>query len=615
MTLLESAQTAGGEKRSVGRFYQSLWMMLAISAVMLGGICTRLIYLQLVDGSRHRQLADSNRIRIVPYQPVRGNIFDRHGKILATSKLSHAVFVWPMAQKPSQWSQTLAKLAPIVGVPQDELQRRLDRYGYTSPLPLRLVRGIRPEQVTALEEYSNQLPGVEVNVEAIRIYPQQEVAAHVLGYTGEITEKELERVKDRGYRVGDIIGQLGLESALEDRLRGEWGGKQILVDGQGQLLQMLGDKPSKAGLDLHLTIDIELQKAAEQVLGGNPGAVVVLDPRNGEVLAMVSYPTFNPNVFSKRMTPTDWKELQTEDHPFVNRAIQGFPPASTFKIVTTTAAIESGVFPPDTVLQTYPYISSGGIDFWDWNRAGFGPLDFTGAMAWSSDTFFYQIAQGIGAKTLIEWTRRFGFGSKTGIELAPEEAEGLVPDARWKQEVLGEEWFEGDSINMSIGQGFLQTSPLQQAVMFAVPASGGNRVKPHLVMDNRDAKSWRESLHLKPETVEVLREGLRRVVTEGTGTEMDSTSMPPAAGKSGTAEAPPYESHTWFGAYAPMDRPEIVVVVFGEHSGLGGGKFAAPKVRQVMEAYFRLKANRAAPNKKPQAIRDDVDVEIEQNRS
>lgn len=588
-------------------------MMLAISTVMLGGICTRLIYLQLVEGSRHRQLADSNRIRIVPVQPVRGNIFDRHGKILATSKLSHAVFVWPMAQNPSQWSDTLGKLAPIVGVPQEELQRRLDRYGYTSPMPRRLVRGIQPEQVTAIEEYSSQLPGVEVNVEAIRIYPQQEVAAHVLGYTGEITEKELEQVKDRGYRLGDLIGQLGIEAALEDRLRGEWGGKQILVDGQGKLLRLLAEKPSKAGEDIKLTIDVELQKAAEDVLGDHQGAVVVLDPRNGEVLAMVSRPTFDPNAFSKRMTPNDWKELQTEGHPFVNRAIQVFPPASTFKIVTTTAAIESGVFPPDTVLQTYPYISSGGIDFWDWNRAGFGPLDFTGAMAWSSDTFFYQIAQGIGAKPLIEWTRRFGFGSKTGIELVSEEAAGLVPDAQWKQAVLGERWFEGDAINMSIGQGFLQTSPLQQAVMFAVPASGGDRVKPHLVMDNQDAKSWRESLNLKPETVKVLREGLRQVVTEGTGTEMDSTSIPPAAGKSGTAEAPPHESHTWFGAYAPMESPEIVVVVFGEHSGLGGGKFAAPKVRQVMEAYFRLKANRQAPKKPRQVLSEQIDGPIQPN--
>ncbi|MGC1196669.1 MAG: penicillin-binding protein 2 [Geitlerinemataceae cyanobacterium] len=613
MTLLPSNSTDSRDKRSVGRFYQPLWMMLAISAVMLGGIAWRLVYLQLVDGNHHRQLADSNRIRIVPNQPVRGNIFDRHGKMLASSKLSHAVFLWPMAQKPNQWPATLAKIAPILQVPQQELQKRLDRYGYDSPMPLRILRGIKPEQITALEEYQSQLPGVEVKVEAVRIYPNKDVAAHVLGYTGEITEEELDRIDDRKYRLGDIVGQMGIEAAEEDRLRGEWGGRQIVVNNQGEVLQILGEKPSQAGQDLHLTLDLELQKAAEAALGGNQGSVVALDPRNGEVLAMVSRPTFDPNVFSRRMTDADWEQLKTEDHPFVNRALQGFPPASTFKIVTTTAAIESGVFPPGTVLQTYPYIVSGGIEFWDWNRSGFGPLGFPGAMAWSSDTFFYQIAQGIGEKPLIDWTRRFGFGSKTGIELGSEEAAGLVPDEKWKQEVLGEDWFQGDSINMSIGQGFLQTSPLQQAVMFAVPASGGYRVKPHLVMDNRDAKSWRESLDLKPETVDILREGLRQVVTGGTGTVMDSASIPPAAGKSGTAEAPPFESHTWFGAYAPLDNPEIVVVVFGEHSGLGGGKFAAPKVLQVIEAYFNLKGLRETGGKKPEDSVADPKAEMDES--
>lgn len=371
MTLLPSNSTDSRDKRSVGRFYQPLWMMLAISAVMLGGIAWRLVYLQLVDGNHHRQLADSNRIRIVPNQPVRGNIFDRHGKMLASSKLSHAVFLWPMAQKPNQWPATLAKIAPILQVPQQELQKRLDRYGYDSPMPLRILRGIKPEQITALEEYQSQLPGVEVKVEAVRIYPNKDVAAHVLGYTGEITEEELDRIDDRKYRLGDIVGQMGIEAAEEDRLRGEWGGRQIVVNNQGEVLQILGEKPSQAGQDLHLTLDLELQKAAEAALGGNQGSVVALDPRNGEVLAMVSRPTFDPNVFSRRMTDADWEQLKTEDHPFVNRALQGFPPASTFKIVTTTAAIESGVFPPGTVLQTYPYIVSGGIEFWDWNQAGF----------------------------------------------------------------------------------------------------------------------------------------------------------------------------------------------------------------------------------------------------
>src|SRR6476646_6011540 len=345
------------------------------------------------------------------------------------------------------------------------------------------------------------------------------------------------------------------------------------------------EKQTQAGKDVRLTLDLKLQKAAEAALGDRKGAIVAMDPNNGAVLAMVSRPAFDPNLFSTRITDAQWERLQSEDHPFVNRAVQGYPPASTFKIVTTTAGIESGKFSPDTVLNTYPSITVGGIEFGDWNRAGFGPLGFAGALKWSSDTFFYQIAMGIGDQVLIPWTRRYGFGQKTGIELA-EEAAGLVPDDAWKRKELGEGWFLGDTVNMSIGQGFLQATPLQVAVMFSVPANGGYKVKPHLLKDNEAARNWRESLQLKPETVEILQTGLREVVDGGTGAALNVSTIPPTSGKSGTAEDFGRESHTWFGAYAPFDKPKVVVVAFGENSGGGGGSFAAPMVRQVLEAYF-----------------------------
>jgi penicillin-binding protein 2 len=215
-------------------------------------------------------------------------------------------------------------------------------------------------------------------------------------------------------------------------------------------------------------------------------------------------------------------------------------------------------------------------------------------MAWSSDTFFYQIAQGIGGEILIDWTRRFGFGRKTGIELEQEEAAGLVADDAWKRENIGYEWFVGDTVNMSIGQGFLLSSPLQVAVMFAVVANGGDLVKPHLVKQDGDDRIWRESLGLSPITVQILQDGLRQVVSAGTGGVMNSLSLPINSGKTGTAEDPPRLSHAWYGGYAPLDNPEVVIVAFGENSGGGGGKFAAPKVRQVMEAYFQLKKQRQA---------------------
>ncbi len=575
--------------RNVGRRYQSLFIMLGISLFMFGGIGSRLAYLQIVRGSQYRQQADSNRIRIIPKQPERGNIFDRNGKILASSRLSHAVYVWPMAPKNVEWTATKAKLAQILHTPEAEIQKRLEKAGYNSSTLVRVARDLTPAQITALAEYHKQLKDVEVYIEAVREYPNGELASHVLGYTGEMSDRELVKKRKLGYRLGDVVGQMGVEAAFEQQLRGEWGGQQVEVDGKGRIIKILGAKPAKTGQNVYLTIDLNLQKAAEKALGLRQGAIVALDPRNGAVLAMVSRPAFDPNIFTKRIAPQAWKSVQSKDHPFVNRALRGFPPASTFKIITTTAGIESGKFAPTTVLPTYACMNIGGTTFCDWNRAGFGPLGFAGALAWSSDTFFYQIGRGVGGPTLIDWTRRYGFGKKTGIELAPEEARGLVADNKWKQENLDIPWSVGDTVNMSIGQGFLQVSPLQTAMMFAVPANGGYLVQPHLLKNNESAKTWRKSLNLKPDTVRVLRQGLRQVVDGGTGKALNAPTIPPASGKSGTAEAFGHQSHTWFGGYAPSTKPEIVVVAFAEHSGGGGGKICAPMVLQVMEAFFKKK--------------------------
>jgi len=563
--------------------------MLGISLALFGAIGSRLAYLQIVQGTRYRQQAESNRIRTLPKQPERGNIFDRHGKILASSRLSHAVYVWPMAPKNVEWITTRKRLAQILHTPETEIQKRLDKAGYNSPTLVRIARDLNQAQITALAEYHNQLKDVEVYIEAVREYPNGEIAAHVLGYTGEMNDAELAKKRKQGYRLGDIVGQMGVEAAFEQQLRGEWGGQQVEVDGKGRIVRILGRKQAKPGQDVRLTLDLNIQKAAEKALGNRQGAIVALDPRNGAVLAMVSRPDFDPNIFTKRITSSQWKSLQSKDHPFVNRALRGFPPASTYKIITTTAGIESGKFAPNTVLPTYACMNIGGTRFCDWNLAGFGRLGFAGALAWSSDTFFYQIGRGIGGQTLIDWTRRYGFGKKTGIELASEEARGLVADDKWKRENLDLPWSVGDTVNMSIGQGFLQVTPLQVAMMFAVPANGGYLIQPHLLKDNETAKTWRKSLNLKPDTVRVLRQGLREVVDGGTGKALDSPTIPPASGKSGTAEAFGNKSHTWFGGYAPSNKPEIVVVAFAEHSGGGGGKICAPMVLQVMEAYFKNK--------------------------
>ncbi len=593
MTLLQPS-SFGGQKntRTVGQSFQSIFVII-FTLLMTTGIGVRLAYLQIVEGTNHRKRAEGNRIRMIPKQPERGNIFDRNGKLLASTRYPRSVYLWPMAHTKASWSVVGPRLSQILDIPQAEIEKKLADAGVNSSTLIRIARNLDEGEITALKEYESELPDVEIHTEAVRYYPHGRELAHVLGYTRELTAEQLKEKKQEGYRLGDVIGQMGIEKAYEKTLRGEWGGQQVEVDGAGRPLRILGEKQAKAGHDIRLTIDLDVQKAAEKALGTRNGAVVALDPKNGAVLAMVSHPTYDPNIFSKqKLSKKDWETVQGEEHPLVNRALSVFPPASTFKIVTTTAGLESGKFAPDTILSTYGSLTIGGTRFGEWNHAGFGPLGFTGAIAMSSDTFFYQVGKKIGGPILIEWTRKFGFGQKTGFEFVSEEAKGLVPDEIWKQKVWKMPWTVGDSVNMSIGQGALQTTPLQVAVMFAVPANGGYRVQPHLLKDNEQAKSWRESLNIKSTTIKILQDGLRKVVTEGTGKALNQPTVPPIAGKSGTAEAwkrGVKQNHAWFGGYAPADQPEILVVAFAEHSGGGGGSVAGPVVLRVMQEYFQKK--------------------------
>jgi penicillin-binding protein 2 len=562
------------------------WVLLALfSTLLLGAMGGRLVFLQLIQGAHNRELADDNRIRLVPRPPERGKVYDRKGRLLATNIISSSLFLWPIARNKPEWPRTIDLVSQILKIPKAKILQQLAQNGANSPSRVRVAKGLTAAQIIALQERQSEMVGIEIDREFIRSYPNGEVAAHVLGYIGEINAEELAALASKGYRMGDVIGQAGVESSLETMLRGTWGGQQVEVDGTGKILRILGEKVSRPGRDVHLTLDLAVQRAAEQALGNRNGAIVAIDPRNGDVIAMASRPAYDPNWFTRYMSDAQWKELQRRSFPFVNRAIQGFPPASTFKIVTTVAGLESDKFTPDSILYSRP-LNFGGHTFHDWNHSGFGNIGFTGAMAWSSNTFFGQVAMGIGPQQLIDWTRRFGFGQRTGIEL-PGEAAGLVPDESWKRRTFNEGWYPGDSIIMSIGQGALQTSPLQVAVMFAVPASGGYRIRPHILRDNRrDPNQWRQSLNLRPTTVSVLRQGLRQVVTGGTGSALNVGGLPPMAGKSGTGEDPPRPHHTWFGAYAPADRPEIVVVAFAENSGGGGSSVAGPLVLPVMEAYF-----------------------------
>ncbi len=597
MTLISPLAKASRKEsgRTVGRGVRPWGIMFAVSLALLGGIGSRLAFLQLVKGDELRQTARNNSVRIAPKPPIRGNMFDRHGKVLATTKLAHAVYVWPVARTRPDWPKTKQLLSQLVGIAPAEIEKRLESQDIYATEPLAIARNLTLAQVTAIEEHHQTLAGVEVIIEPVRYYPEGDTASHVLGYTRELTPEEFEARRAEGYRLQDYIGKLGLEASLEARLRGEWGGQEIQVDRDGRFVKILGEKPAQAGEDLRLTLDAELQQVAQRVLGRRKGAIVALDPRNGDVLAMASYPSFDPNIFSDRISPEKWAAVTAQGDPFINRAIRGFPPASTFKVVTAAAGMESGKYPANTVLSTSPYLAAAGVRFYEWNRAGFGAAGYVKAMAWSSNTFFGQVGRGVGGETLIDWSRRFGFGSPTGIELN-EETSGLIPDNNWTQERLERPWNVGDTVNMSIGQGLTLATPLQVAQMFAVTANGGYLVQPHLVQTDDPVKT---SLNMAPSTLETIRKGLRAVVTNGTGTVLNIPGIPTAAGKSGTAEAPPRENHAWFGAFAPYDDAEIVVVAFAEHSGGGGGSVAGPMVRDVMAAYFELKEKAENPESTP----------------
>jgi len=588
--------------RTVGRSSQSIVMVLIFSLMLLGTLGARLAFLQLINGEENYLKARENKIRLIPKPPERGRIYDRNGKLLATSRISHSLYVWPIETESEHWPETQKTLSEIIDLPESEIEQRI-KSAENQPYRVRIARDLSHAQIIAVEENSFRLKGVEADPETIRYYPGGDLAAHVLGYTREVTREDLDKLEEEDpkptdpskldawershYRSGDVIGKAGVEASLENELRGLWGGQQVQVNAAGDIDKIVGERQSRQGTDIRLTIDIELQKAAEKALGNRMGAIVAMDPRNGEVLAMVSRPAFDPNLFSKPLPPATWNKLNAPDAaPLVNRAISAFPPASTFKIVTTAAGIESGNYNPEVILPTYPNISISGRLFWDWNNAGFGPLGFRGALAWSSDTFFYQVARKMGKDPLIQWSQKFGFGTETGIELVQEEDPGHVPTEAWKRKFFDEPWYIGDTINMSIGQGNMLATPLQVANMFAVPANGGDLVKPHLRLDDEESKRWRKSVNLKPETLTVIRDGLRQVVDGGTGPVVNVPELPPSAAKTGTAEDPPRKSHTWFGVYTPYDDPEIVVVTFGENSGGGGGSTAGPIAKAVLDVHF-----------------------------
>ena len=542
----------------------------------------RLAWLQLVQGTENKARADDNRIRLMPRNPIRGRILDRHGAVLATSRLTYNLYLQPQQISDRQWPALRDRLAQVVRIPATTLDQKHRSGANPEGFRIELASGLTGAQVVRFREQADGLKGAEVDVDVLRSYPHGRLGAHVLGYTSGITEEEFRQLEAKGYRIRDRVGRSGVEKAFESTLRGQWGGQQVEVNAAGQVQRILGDKPAQPGRDVRLTLDLPLQAAAERALDGvRKGAIVAMDPQTGAIRAIASRPTFDPNVFSDGPTSGQWASLNAPDAPLLNRAFQGFPPASTFKLVSTIAALESGKFTPDSKLMTMHSFCYAGLCYGD--HGALGLIGFPMALAVSSNTFYYQVGLKVGPTELFKAARRIGYGSATGVELRDEETSGLLGDPAWKRRVLGEPWTPVDTITSAIGQGALQVTPIQMARLYAAVANGGWLVTPHLV----ERPTQRRWLGLKPITLQVLQKGLRMVVTEGTGRVLNDPNLPPVAGKTGTGEDPPRPDHAWFGGYAPAGKPTLVIVAFGENSGGYGGTVAAPMVRALMTTWFR----------------------------
>lgn len=566
----------------------------------------RLFWLQVIKGESYRKLSVNNSVRIQRLLPARGLIFDRNEKLIVDNRPSFNVKVVP--KDAGSIDELLENLDKIIEIPEgtgDELKKALV---YTPFKPVTIADDVDRGVVAKIETNQFFLPGTYISVEPKRDYLFPGTASHVIGYLGEADTDFLREKNNIPLRVGDYVGKSGIEKKFEDYLRGEYGGAQVEVNARGKIMQVLNEVPAVPGDNLHLTIDLDLQKYAVELLGEEAGSVVAMDPDTGEVLCMASTPAFDENLFVTGMTDSQWKELVNNPlRPLENKSIQGkYPPGSIFKMIPAAAGLEEGIITCDE-----KYFCSGRYFYGDrffrcWNQYGHGNIDIKQALVESCDVYFYKLGVKLGVDKLADYSRLFGLGSKTGIEIENEEA-GIVPDSKWKMKRFGRSWQGGETLSVIIGQGYNLVTPLQMAVMTSAFANGGSLVKPFLVKKIVDSKghtvkesagSVKKDLGIDEKYLEVINEGLDLVVNSpsGTGYSIKSDKIK-IAGKTGTAQVVSSEKykmskgkrkkwlpHAWFIAFAPVENPKIAVAVLVEH-GEHGSATAAPIAKSIIEKY------------------------------
>ncbi|HEY3426028.1 MAG TPA: penicillin-binding protein 2 [Negativicutes bacterium] len=587
----------------------------------LGGIAVgvivflivRLGWLQLLQGPQYKKIAEENRIHQSIIQAPRGTMYDRNGAILVSNRPSFAISILPYEYTNPRDATPI--LSEITGVPTEQIETMLQQSEELMFTPIVIKRDVDDTMMARIEERKYYLPGVVIEAVPVRQYVYQQLAAHVFGYLGNISEAEYAKRREQGYRSNDLIGKEGLEREWEEVLRGVDGGSQVEVNALGEEIKIVGEKHAIAGKGLVLTLDANLQKVVEDALEtqiiesrkvGEPakgGSVVVLDVHTGGVLALASSPTFDPNAFASGISTREWNALiNDKNNPLTNKVIQSsYPPASVFKIITTAAALDMGYTNTTEIFEDRGVYVLEGWSFYGWDTSGLGRLNIVDALTWSSDPVFYELGHRLGIDNLASYALTFGLGQVTGIKLQGEE-KGLVPTEQWKMDTYGESWYPGETLIAAIGQGYYLVTPLQQALLLMAVANEGIVYRPMLVdkvltpdgsMIEKYQPEVLRTIYLRPEIWETIHKGLISVTSKGTAASVMQGLSPAIAGKTGSAETGRGTTHSWFACYAPADKPEIVVTALVEDGG-ESGVAAGPIVRKVIEYYFSNK-QAAAP--------------------
>jgi penicillin-binding protein 2 len=553
----------------------------------------RLWQIQILQGSEFRRLSEVNRLRILTIPAPRGIIFDRNGiPLVKNSPYYYASLI------PDEFDKSKVDLlSKVLNVPEEEILEKINKNGPNPLSPVKLKQGLSFNEVAYIESRRSDFPGLIVEVEVSREYIYGDVASHLIGYLGKLTPAQSKNSAFSDIPLDAFIGQWGVEKLFDKSLRGMPGKRVIEVNALGREIRLLQVKPPLKGEDITLSLDINVQKEAEKAFGEKAGALVAINPENGEILSIISKPSFDPNLFTRGISYDEWIVLSRDKrNPMLNRALQSqYPPGSTFKIIIAIAGLEEGVINPKTKVECKGGINYGRWHFGCWRKHGV--LSLHRAIVESCDTYFYEVGKHLGIEKIFNYATIFGLGKETGVELV-KERKGLIPNTEWKYKNKKLPWFIGETFNTSIGQGYVSVTPIQLAVMTGAVVNGGNLYRPTLIKGTNPVLL--KKLILKPETLEIIKNGLYGVVNEPGGTGWAAKSqLTNIGGKTGTAQVAAIKKdsqslperlrdHAWFVAFAPIEKPDIALAVFVEHGGHGGAA-AAPIAKRAIEEYIKSK--------------------------